>query len=78
MDPEFRDVTFEQLVAHRSGLLQTSEDENSALWSSGTLSQQIPASPRTSFTGAHACSDLVDLRRHDEIVLVQALDLLGL
>jgi CubicO group peptidase (beta-lactamase class C family) len=40
MDSEFREVTFEQLVAHRSGLLLTSEYENSALWGGGTLPQQ--------------------------------------
>ena len=31
-----------------------------------------------SFTGTRACGDFVDLRRHDEIVLVQTFDLLGL
>lgn len=40
IDPAFRDVTFKQLLANRSGLLETSENENSALWSSGTRPEQ--------------------------------------
>jgi len=37
-----------------------------------------PCVPPTSFTGTDAPSDFVDLRRHDEVVLVQALDLFRL
>ncbi len=40
MDSEFRDVTIEQLMAHRSGIVQLSEHEASALWGPGSVMDQ--------------------------------------